>query len=85
MEEVVRAFNYVIEKGWVCRYYCWLSDWLSYREPNVQTFYWATSEWSAREIEEAHRAYFAVRIWGSEFSWMVSRCRESTGLDRSHR
>ncbi|PFH46048.1 hypothetical protein AMATHDRAFT_70694 [Amanita thiersii Skay4041] len=34
MEEVVRAFNFVIEKGWA--------------------FYWATSEWSAREIEEAH-------------------------------
>jgi len=34
MEEIVRAFNYVIEKGFA--------------------FYWATSEWSAREIEEAH-------------------------------
>ncbi|KIJ94372.1 hypothetical protein K443DRAFT_642100 [Laccaria amethystina LaAM-08-1] len=34
MEEIVRAFNHVIEKGWA--------------------FYWATSEWSAREIEEAH-------------------------------
>ncbi|KAF5312228.1 hypothetical protein D9619_002506 [Psilocybe cf. subviscida] len=34
MEEIVRAFNYVIEQGWA--------------------FYWATSEWSAREIEEAH-------------------------------
>ncbi|KAI0787553.1 Aldo/keto reductase [Fomes fomentarius] len=34
MEEVVRAFNFVIEKGWA--------------------FYWATSEWSAQEIEEAH-------------------------------
>ncbi|KDR85894.1 hypothetical protein GALMADRAFT_85086 [Galerina marginata CBS 339.88] len=34
MEEVVRAFNYVIEQGWA--------------------YYWATSEWSAREIEEAH-------------------------------
>ncbi|KAF9478895.1 voltage-gated potassium channel beta-2 subunit [Pholiota conissans] len=34
MEEIVRAFNYVIEKGWA--------------------YYWATSEWSAREIEEAH-------------------------------
>ena len=35
MEEIVRAFNFVIEQGWA--------------------FYWATSEWSAREIEEAHR------------------------------
>jgi len=34
MEEIVRAFNHVIEKGWA--------------------FYWATSEWSAREIEEAY-------------------------------
>ncbi|KAH9902666.1 Aldo/keto reductase [Cubamyces lactineus] len=34
MEEVVRAFNFIIEKGWA--------------------FYWGTSEWSAREIEEAH-------------------------------
>ncbi|KAF8174937.1 NADP-dependent oxidoreductase domain-containing protein [Pholiota molesta] len=34
MEEIVRAFNYVIEKGWA--------------------LYWATSEWGAREIEEAH-------------------------------
>jgi voltage-dependent potassium channel beta subunit len=34
MEEVVRAFNYVIEKGWA--------------------FYWATSEWSAEQIEEAY-------------------------------
>jgi len=34
MEEVVRAFNFVIEKGWA--------------------FYWATSEWDAREIDEAY-------------------------------
>ncbi|KAJ3478769.1 hypothetical protein NLI96_g9534 [Meripilus lineatus] len=33
MEEVVRAFNWVINKGWA--------------------FYWATSEWSAHQIEEA--------------------------------
>ncbi|THH26577.1 hypothetical protein EUX98_g7612 [Antrodiella citrinella] len=34
MEEIVRAFNFVIEKGWA--------------------FYWATSEWTALQIEEAH-------------------------------
>ncbi|TFK42213.1 NADP-dependent oxidoreductase domain-containing protein [Crucibulum laeve] len=34
MEEIVRAFNWVIEKGWA--------------------MYWATSEWTAREIEEAY-------------------------------
>jgi len=33
MEEVVRAFHWVIEKGWA--------------------FYWATSEWSAAEIQDA--------------------------------
>ncbi|KAF8645691.1 hypothetical protein AX16_007640 [Volvariella volvacea WC 439] len=33
-EEVVRAFNFVINQGWA--------------------HYWATSEWSAQEIEEAH-------------------------------
>ncbi|KAJ3484514.1 hypothetical protein NLI96_g5593 [Meripilus lineatus] len=44
MEEVVRAFNYVIEKGW--------------------TFYWATSEWSAREIEEAHHVASRLGLIG---------------------
>jgi len=34
MEEIVRAFNFVIDQGWAN--------------------YWATSEWTAREIEEAH-------------------------------
>ncbi|KAF8902210.1 voltage-gated potassium channel beta-2 subunit [Gymnopilus junonius] len=34
MEEIVRAFNYVIEQGWAN--------------------YWGTSEWTAREIEEAY-------------------------------
>ncbi|KAI0354653.1 Aldo/keto reductase [Trametes cingulata] len=33
MEEIVRAFNFVIDQGWA--------------------FYWATSEWTARDIEEA--------------------------------
>ncbi|TCD71136.1 hypothetical protein EIP91_012084 [Steccherinum ochraceum] len=40
MEEIVRAFNYVIEKGWA--------------------YYWATSEWTALEIEEAH--HVATRL-----------------------
>ncbi|KAF8167230.1 NADP-dependent oxidoreductase domain-containing protein [Crassisporium funariophilum] len=40
MEEIVRAFNFVIEKGWA--------------------LYWATSEWGAREIEEAH--HVATRL-----------------------
>ncbi|KAI5118577.1 hypothetical protein M0805_004193 [Coniferiporia weirii] len=34
IEETVRAFNFVIEKGWA--------------------FYWATSEWTVRDIEEAY-------------------------------
>lgn len=44
MEEVVRAFNYVIEKGWA--------------------FYWATSEWSAREIEEAYHVADKLNLSG---------------------
>ncbi|CCO28460.1 Putative voltage-gated potassium channel subunit beta AltName: Full=K(+) channel subunit beta [Rhizoctonia solani AG-1 IB] len=34
MEEVVRAFNHLIDTG--------------------KAFYWGTSEWSARQVEEAH-------------------------------
>ncbi|KDR85949.1 hypothetical protein GALMADRAFT_394850 [Galerina marginata CBS 339.88] len=34
MEEIVRAFNFVIDQGWAN--------------------YWGTSEWDAREIEQAH-------------------------------
>jgi aryl-alcohol dehydrogenase-like predicted oxidoreductase len=34
MEEMVRAFDWVVKKGWA--------------------LYWATSEWSAQQIEEAH-------------------------------
>ncbi|KAG6919860.1 hypothetical protein DXG01_015567 [Tephrocybe rancida] len=44
MEEIVRAFNYVIEKG--------------------QAFYWATSEWSAREIEEAYHVAEKLNLVG---------------------
>lgn len=44
MEETVRAFNYVIEKGWA--------------------FYWATSEWSAREIEEAFHVADKLNLMG---------------------
>lgn len=52
MDEIVRAFNYVIEKGWVslespCVY--------QFCSKSLQAFYWATSEWSARDIEEAYR------------------------------
>jgi len=44
MEEVVRAFNYVIGKG--------------------QALYWATSEWSAREIEEAYHIADKLNLVG---------------------
>ncbi|KAI5991740.1 NADP-dependent oxidoreductase domain-containing protein [Pisolithus orientalis] len=44
MEEIVRAFNYVIEKGWA--------------------FYWATSEWSARDIEEAYHVADKLNLIG---------------------
>lgn len=45
MEEIVRAFNFVIDKGWA--------------------FYWGTSEWSAREIEEAYRAQYLFSVLDS--------------------
>ncbi|KAG2022519.1 hypothetical protein CC2G_000260 [Coprinopsis cinerea AmutBmut pab1-1] len=44
MEEIVRGFNYVIEKGWA--------------------FYWGTSEWSARDIEEAHHVATKLGLIG---------------------
>ena len=54
MEEIVRAFNFVIEKGWVGSILI-----LRSLDPHTgrgsQAFYWATSEWSARDIEEAYR------------------------------
>lgn len=61
MEEVVRAFNFVIEKGWV-------SHTLIAINPNLwraQAFYWATSEWSAVELEEAFRKYPSLQ-------WFIS-------------
>ncbi|KAG8721842.1 hypothetical protein FRC08_009643 [Ceratobasidium sp. 394] len=42
MEEIVRAFNYLINSG--------------------KAFYWGTSEWSARQIEEAHHVASALRL-----------------------
>ncbi|OBZ79692.1 putative voltage-gated potassium channel subunit beta [Grifola frondosa] len=44
MEEVVRAFNFVIDQGWA--------------------FYWATSEWSAQQIEEAHHMATKLHLAG---------------------
>ncbi|KAG5724397.1 putative voltage-gated potassium channel subunit beta [Termitomyces sp. T112] len=44
MEEIVRAFNWVIDQGWA--------------------FYWATSEWSAREIEEAFHVAEKLNLAG---------------------
>jgi len=53
MEEIVRAFNYVIEKGWVSGRVCATLRALDF--DFFQAFYWGTSEWNARDIEEAHR------------------------------
>lgn len=60
IEETVRAFNFVIEQGWV-------SDLGVEGRPLLkcakhQAFYWATSEWSAQEIEEAHRTLISSPI-----------------------
>ena len=54
MEEIVRAFNWVIDQGWVR-----ISSSLGFStiERINKAFYWATSEWSAREIEEAFRKH----------------------------
>jgi len=52
MEEIVRAFNYVIEKGWISGLIVSLAGRL--HALLVKAFYWGTSEWSAHEIEEAH-------------------------------
>jgi len=42
MEEIVRAFNYLINSG--------------------KAFYWGTSEWSARQIEEAHHVASDLKL-----------------------
>ena len=55
MEEIVRAFNFVIEKGWVCIVTLLPSGNGTYLLK--QAYYWATSEWTAREIEEAFSTY----------------------------
>jgi hypothetical protein len=44
MAEIVRAFNWVVDKGYA--------------------FYWGTSEWSAREIEEAHHEADRLGLMG---------------------
>ena len=53
IEETVRAFNFVIDKGWV-RISPGVRPELVLINV-IKAFYWATSEWSAVEIEEAHR------------------------------
>jgi len=53
IEEVVRAFNYVLDKGWA--------------------FYWATSEWSAYEIEEAHHIAEKLGMQGP----IVEQCQHN--------
>ena len=62
MEEIVRAFNYVIEKGWA--------------------FYWGTSEWSAQEIEEAHRTYRSLLKADTVLTYY--RHRDQTQPDCAH-
>ena len=60
MEEIVRAFNFVIEKGWVGGILVPRSLDLYTGDVFLQAFYWATSEWSARDIEEAYRTLRAL-------------------------
>jgi hypothetical protein len=58
IEETVRAFNYVLDKGWA--------------------FYWGTSEWSAREIEEAHHVATRLGLVGP----VAEQCKHHM-LDRT--
>lgn len=57
----------------------------------LQAFYWATSEWSAQEIEEAFRASgsraprFAAVSPGSPLPSPPSRCRVEVGPHRPTR
>ncbi|KAI0080920.1 Aldo/keto reductase [Panus rudis PR-1116 ss-1] len=53
IEEIVRAFNFVIEKGWA--------------------FYWATSEWSAYDIEAAHHVADKLGLIGP----IAEQCRHN--------
>jgi hypothetical protein len=59
MEEVVRAFNYVIEKGWVSAF---LVNYVGFGLKSFKAFYWGTSEWSAEAIEEAHRVFSTLSL-----------------------
>lgn len=60
MEEVVRGFNYIIEKGWAF-YWCGpsLNSWRSTGERRLTnsfrflSCFRGTSQWSAAQIEEA--------------------------------
>ncbi|KAJ7779602.1 NADP-dependent oxidoreductase domain-containing protein [Mycena metata] len=79
MEEIVRAFSYVIEKGWAflvlprsgsVQFKARIFRTLNWTAGPVQqsprtsnrtqkaAFYWGTSEWTAQQIEEAHRPHF---------------------------
>lgn len=69
IEETVRAFNHIIDKGWVrpinlhlrVFHSVGLMSTLCRRLGHRQAMYWATSEWSARDIEEAHRTSHTLR------------------------
>lgn len=54
MDEIVRAFNFVINQGWA--------------------YYWATSEWSAQQLEEAYRAWIYTTLYSSKLK--VHRCED---------
>ena len=62
MEEVVRAFNWVIQQGWVGAISP--TDVRRIDDGWRQALYWATSEWSARDIEEAHHVATSLGLIG---------------------
>jgi hypothetical protein len=68
MEEVVRAFNWVIEKGWVSH----AADMqrMVYGMIITQAYYWATSEWSVAEVEQAYRTSFLIILTRSTLEFV---------------
>lgn len=52
MEEIVRAFNWVIEHGYACVSITASKNLML--TPHAKRFYWGVSEWSAQQIQEAY-------------------------------
>lgn len=51
----------------------------------LQALYWATSEWSAREIEEAHREIRPANMHSSLADVTICRCGLAPRPNFTHR